>query len=65
MSHLPVSTLCTYGLPLRAYDHLALDVRPAERPEPPRSTAPPRPGPTRPRGLLRRAGLPRLVAGVR
>ena len=59
----PLGSLGTPGLPLGSYEQLGSRSRtnlpwPAERP--------PRPGPTRRRGLLRRVGrLPRLAAGTR
>ena len=61
--HVPLGSLGTPGLPLTSYDQLGARRRenlpwPAE--------PPPRPGPTRRRGLLRRLGhRNRLVAGTR
>lgn len=64
-THVPLSSLGTPGLPLSSYEQLGSPTRsrinlpwPAERP--------PRPGPTRRRGLLRHVGrLPWLATGAR
>jgi hypothetical protein len=64
--HVPLGSLGTPGLPLSSYDQLGARRRqnlpwPAE--------PPPRPGPTRRRGLLRRVGravrAPGLATGTR
>ena len=63
MSQLHLERLCTYGLPLRSYDQLGSWSR--DRPPGP-AALPPRPAPTRRRGLRGRVGrLSRLVAWTR
>ena len=61
--HVPLGSLGSPGLPISSYDQLGSRSRP-DLPWP--TEPPPRPGPRRRRGLLRRVTRrPRLLAGAR